>query len=290
MIRVLQIKVGVCRAAQDFALASAAEKNIDVIAFSEQYRDRDEENGWYADASGRAAIAVLSSQHIQAILPRQQGFRWIQMNGHRLYSCYCSPNVTLSDFEDFLSELEMSARSSPVPTIITGDFNAKSREWGSPREDNRGKALADLSAFLGLIVCNQGQPTFVRGPSESHIDLTFVKRSTSCWVDSWKVLDEESLSLHKYSVKTTSQRGQGTSTRRGWAYRKLDRGKLIEALKRDVRPVAPAAEDACRQTVDWLTRACDASMPKAGRARRPPPVPWWTTEISAQRARCHRAR
>lgn len=195
------------------------------------------------------------------------------MNGHRLYSCYCSPNVTLSDFEDFLSALEMSARNSPVPTIITGDFNAKSREWDSPREDNRGKALADLSASLGLIVCNQGQPTFVRRASESHIDLTFVKRSTTCWVDGWKVLDEESLSLHKYiefSIKTTSQRGQEMSTRREWAYRKLDRGKLIEALKRDARPVPPAAEDACKQTVDWLTRACDASMPKAGRARRPP--------------------
>jgi len=131
------------------------------------------------------------------------------MNGHRLYSCYCSPNVTLSDFEDFLSALETSVRSSSVPIIITGDFNAKSREWSSPIEDNRGKALADLSASLGLTVCNQGQPTFVRGASESHIDLTFATWSTTCWVDGWKVLDEESLSLHKYiefSVKTVIQR------------------------------------------------------------------------------------
>lgn len=77
MIRILQINVGVCRAAQDLALASAVEKNFDVIAFSEQYRDRDEENAWYADASGRAAIVVLSAQHVQIIGPRQQGFRWI---------------------------------------------------------------------------------------------------------------------------------------------------------------------------------------------------------------------
>lgn len=75
MIRVLQINVGVCRAALDLALASAAEKGIDVIALSEQYHDRDEENGWYADASGRAAIVVLSVQNIQIAGPRQQGFR-----------------------------------------------------------------------------------------------------------------------------------------------------------------------------------------------------------------------
>jgi len=292
MIRVLQINVGVCRAAQDLALASAAEKNIDVIAFSEQYRDRDEENGWYADASGRAAIVVLSSQHIQIIGPSQQGFRWIQLNGYRLYSCYCSPNVTLPVFEDFLSELEMSVRGSPCPTIITGDFNAKSREWGSPREDNRGKALADLSASLGLTVCNQGQPTFVRGASESHIDLTLVTRSATCWVDNWKVLDEESLSLHKYvnfNINTVGQRGQEPSARKGWAYRKLDQAKLTDALKRDVQSLAPTAAAACRQVVDWLTRACDASMPKSGKARRPP-VPWWTADIAEQRARCHKAR
>lgn len=35
MIRVLQVNVGVCRAAQDLALASAAVNGIDAIAFSE---------------------------------------------------------------------------------------------------------------------------------------------------------------------------------------------------------------------------------------------------------------
>jgi len=214
------------------------------------------------------------------------------LNGYRLYSCYCSPNVALSDFEDFLSALETSVRSSPRPTIITGDFNAKSREWDSPKEDNRGKSLAYLSASLGLTVCNQGQPTFVRGASESHIDLTFVTRSATCWVGNWSVLDEESLSLHKYvefNVKTSGQHGQEPSARKGWAYRKLDQVKLAEALKRDVQAVASTAETACRQIVDWLTRACDASMPKSGKERRRP-IPWWTSDIADQRARCHKAR
>jgi len=273
MIRVLQINVGVCRAAQDLALATAAEKDADVIAFSEQYRDRDEENGWYADASGRAEIVVLSDQHIQIVGPRQQGFRRIQLNGYRLYSCYCSPNVALSNFENFLSALETSVKGSPCPTIITGDFNAKSQEWGSPREDHRGKALADLSASLGLTVCSQGQPTFVRGAPESHIDLTIATRSATCWFDDWKGLDDESLSLHKYvefNVRTAGHHGQEPKPRKGWAYRKLDQMKLTEALKREVQPLAPTADAACRQAVDWLTRACNASMPKSGKAKRLP--------------------
>lgn len=141
-------------------------------------------------------------------------------------------------------------------------------------------------------MCNQGQPTFVRGALESHIDLTFVTRSATCWIDDWKVLDEESLSLHKYvefNIRTVNQRIQVPSARKGWAYRRLDRRKLTEALKRDVQPLAPTAAAACRQVADWLTRACDASMPKSGKTRRCP-VPWWTTDIAEQRARCHKAR
>jgi len=60
MICVLQVNVVVCSAPQDLALASAAESDIGVIAFSEQYRERDEKNGWYTDSSGRASIVVLS--------------------------------------------------------------------------------------------------------------------------------------------------------------------------------------------------------------------------------------
>lgn len=292
MIRVLQINAGVCRAAQDLAFASAAEKGTDIIAFSEQYRNGEEENGWYSDAGGRAAIAVLSDQQVQIVGSPQQGFRWIQMRGLRIYSCYCSPNVALSVFEDFLNALEVSVRSSPVPVVITGDFNAKSREWGSLREDNRGKTLADLSASLGLTVCNQGQPTFVRGASESHIDLTLVTRSATCRVDDWRVLDEESLSLHRYiefTIKTTGWREPEPSASKNWAYRKLHPDSLITALKRDVPLPEPTADVTCRQMVDWLMRACDASMPKSGKVRRRP-APWWSTDIADQRKRCHKAR
>lgn len=118
MMRVLQLNVGVCRAAQDLALTTTAYKDVDVIAFSEQYRDRDEEDGWYAGASGRSAIVVLTGQQVQVVGPRVQYFRWIQLNGYRLYSCYCSPNVAMAVFEDFPSSLETSVRSSTCPTII----------------------------------------------------------------------------------------------------------------------------------------------------------------------------
>jgi len=123
-------------------------------------------------------------------------------------------------------------------------------------------------------------------------------RSATCWIDDWTVLDANPLSLHKYAefnVRTEGQRRQKPSARIRWAYRKLDQGKpdlglyLTEALKRDVQPLAPTAEAACRQVVDWMTRACNVSMPKSGKTRRRP-APWWTMDIAEQRARCHKVR
>lgn len=125
-------------------MATAKNKGIDIVAISEQYRNKDEKDGWYGDASGRAAIVAMGSLQVDRIGPSLQGFRWIEANRIRLYSCYCSPNVTLTEFEDFLGRLETSIRESDFPAVVAGDFNSKSGTWGSPIEDARGNRLADL--------------------------------------------------------------------------------------------------------------------------------------------------
>jgi len=292
MIRALQINVGVCRAAQDLALVTANARIADVLIISEQYRDKDEEDGWYADAGGRPAIAILGHLQVDAIGPRLQGIRWAELNGCRLYSCYCSPNVPFSDFEAFLNKLETSVREAKCPVIVAGDFNSKSQEWGSPLEDKRGKALADLVASLGLVTCNQGkEPTFVRGALESHIDLTFATRAVACQVSDWKVIDEESLSFHRYIEYTIGKKRTRDllPARRGWAISQLNRIKLEESLKAGVNEVNQHAVTACDEAIDWLTKAYDASMPKSGKNSRRP-VPWWNPEVTEQRKKCLKAR
>lgn len=49
MINILQINVGVGRAAQDLALATANNSGIDIVILSEQYRNKEEEDGWYSE-------------------------------------------------------------------------------------------------------------------------------------------------------------------------------------------------------------------------------------------------
>lgn len=144
MIRALQINVGVCRVAQDLAIATANEVDADVLIISEPHRDRGEDCSWYADVNNRAAIAIVSGISIDKIGPPLMGFRWLEIKGYRLYRCYISPNVSYADFEVFLTGLKMSVKSATSLVIIAGDFNSKFPEWGSPFEDRRGRALADL--------------------------------------------------------------------------------------------------------------------------------------------------
>lgn len=197
MFNFLQINLGVCRLAQDLMHQTAKQNNIDYILVSEQYRNGTEDQGWYGDSSGKAEVVVTKQTTLEIAGPVEEGFRWIQAHGIRIYSVYCSPNVTMVTYDDFLGRLEVSVRIAEVHVIIAGDFNAKRPEWGSPTSDSRGDALADLMSSLNLQACNTGnRPTFVRAASQSFIDITFAAVPLLNRISDWRVLEEESASLH----------------------------------------------------------------------------------------------
>lgn len=133
-----------------------SQRLADFLLLSEQNHSRQESEGWFADSSGRSLIALLSPLPLRLTGTAEDGFRWVETLDMRIYSCYWSPNSTLADFQDFLTRLEISVRSSGVPVIVAGDFNVKSRMWGSPKEDARGALLAGMVAALDLAVCNEG--------------------------------------------------------------------------------------------------------------------------------------
>lgn len=163
MIKILQIIVGVRLESQDLALAIARRHNMDVLAISEQNKRWYEDERWCNDKSNKAAIAVTNDNlAIDEIGPQEMGFRWIKIGGKRLYSCYCSPNTVVAEYTDFIQRLEDSIKASDVPIVVTGDFNAHSPYWKSPKEYDRGGLLIDLIAANNLCVCNIGsEPTFI---------------------------------------------------------------------------------------------------------------------------------
>lgn len=161
-------------------------------------------------------------------------------------------------------------RSESGPIVISGDFNAKSLEWGDPREDNRGRALADVMASVNLVACNNSEePTFERvykrGVSSSYIDVTFVSEPDRQRLKNWRVMEEYSGSLHKY-ISFELQPGPEHQARNypgpRWAWRKVDLAKLTLFLQsQDV--VMPGDAEAGAAILDkYLKKACDASMPR----------------------------
>lgn len=124
----------------------------------------------------------------------------LDLEGFHLYSCYISPNIDINSFEAILNEIMNDVQNTGDEVIITGDFNAKSSLWGSPHTDSRGEKIGDWTNVLNLIIQNDGRPTFVRGQSVSHIDLSLTTSKISRKVGGWEILEEDSMSLHKYII------------------------------------------------------------------------------------------
>lgn len=72
------------------------------------------------DASGRAAIAILSVVPQNKADPTENGFRWVEIPGKRIYSCYWTPICPIAEYSDFLQRLELSIRSSALPVVVVG--------------------------------------------------------------------------------------------------------------------------------------------------------------------------
>ena len=69
--------------------------------------------------------------------------------------------------------LEESLSEAVGRSLMGGDLNSKSPEWGEARLDRKGILVAEMVPRNDLIVLNQGKEfTFRRGAGGSIIDLT----------------------------------------------------------------------------------------------------------------------
>lgn len=77
-------------------------------------------------------------------------------------------------------------------------------------------------------------PTFERGSSRSHIDVTFSSGNLRNKINNWRILDIKSLSLHRYisfSLSPTPSTITVQQTQTGWSTRRIEVGLLATALK-----------------------------------------------------------
>ena len=152
--------------------ADCQAEETDVLLISEQH-NWSENSAWYQqDASRRAGILVCSLVlSIGDFLKTDRGFVWVEVAGVRVYSCYFSSNDPFEIFETQILLLEESLREASGRSLIMGDFNSKSPEWGEAHLDRRGILVVEMVARNDLIVLNRSKDfTFRRGAAGSIID------------------------------------------------------------------------------------------------------------------------
>lgn len=297
MTRFLQINLAGKSVAQDLTLQRAREKKIDCIIASEYYkhgRNTNEANGWYCDESSRAAIVNCDDAEILEIGKAENGFRWIATRNIRIYTCYISPNTTLTEYENWLTKLEMSIRTATGDVLIAGEFNAKHRAWGSPVNDDKGESLSDFTCALGLIICNQrNRPTWQRDDSNSYIDVTMAPTNLATRVKFWQVSEEYSHSDHnyiEYNIEDADPRPRKELTRRN--LKNLDQKKLEKVITEKTGNIVTGstANDGAEALNRVFSEILDEVAPKKKICTNRRSVHWWTPEIKKLRERSNHLR
>lgn len=176
--------------------------------------------------------------------------------------------------------------------ILTGDFNAKSVEWGSPYTDRRGDIVSEVIASMGLTVVNNGNiPTFSNRNGMSYIDVTCCTEELYTKITEWKVTTEENGSPHNtitFEVVERVTTGEDKPWQEKWQWHTFKLDKLQEALS--TVPLDYKVETS-QEMDEFLGLLCTKTIEKSkGGDGRWPPVYWWATEIAEIRKETNKAR
>lgn len=200
-LKILQVNLGRGKAAHDLAFLTSEEEDVDVLVVAEPNKKIASGRRWIAD--GNLDVAVYFVNKNVGVVDHicRDSYVSVEFEDFRMVACYISPNIPREEYEGKVDEIMEFVRVRGGPTVVLGDFNSKSSMWSAGIQDARGEYLGDWVSALDMVVQNQwGVPTFVRRTSASTIDITL---ATSCMTDrieGWRILDRESLSLHKYIV------------------------------------------------------------------------------------------
>ncbi|KYB29499.1 hypothetical protein TcasGA2_TC032967 [Tribolium castaneum] len=296
-VRGHRAKTLVCESLRKKAARAENEKpprtGRDVILMSEPNEGRVRSNGWWTDDANDVAIAVMNKKIKVYARGKGLGFVWIDTGECIIYSCYISPNVETVIAERALRNLVGSIGShGGKPCVVTGDFNAKSPEWGGETQDERGRLLSEWLATLNCVVYNDGiKPTFLKGRYQSWIDVTFSTENAARWVRNWTVEEEETLSDHQFitfQLKLNGERtGNGQSSGRccGWNTKGFSPSVIRHSF---VERMNAKQNKNCVSMVEAIKEACDMHLPKKGRTRNTGKqrVYWWNDDIARARNEC----
>ena len=140
-LKFLQLNIERGKEAQNLLMQTARERGADVLLITEQYKWC-ENSAWYQHASRGAGILICSPDlSVGDFLESDSGFVWLEVAGVRVYSCYFSPGDPFEVFETQILLLDESLSEAVERSLIGGDFNSKSPEWGEACLDRKGNLV-----------------------------------------------------------------------------------------------------------------------------------------------------
>lgn len=297
MIKIIQANLNRCRAAQDLLLQYEVEKRVGISIITEPNRVPDDST-WVCSEDRLSAIHwnPRYTPGCGVMLEKRQHSISLGWNNFKIIATYISPNVDDDGFIEYLDELEEMIQRMGANVIIGGDFNSWNMLWGSKRTDGRGDRLSRWAAAQDIRLINEGSiPTCVRAQGQSVVDLTWATADISPKIKSWTVLDELTLSDHKYIYYEIHVRRSSEDLHRKkyprWSYKKMDIDMFKETLEwtSTSEPPNANAEGRARWIQEILTEACNNSMPKV-KVRAKTCMYWWNDTIARLRIECNKAR
>lgn len=169
------------------------------------------------------------------IITKTENYVIIKANEMTIISVYISPNINMKQTEKILDSItnEIICVKNQDGIIICGDFNAHSQSWGSTKETSRGALVNEWMASLDLIIVNSGRtPTCIRKQGKSIVDITIATEEVNNRILRWRVIDQESLSNHKYiitEIKVTNRKSRDRQIERQYKQNTYMRWKWNKA-------------------------------------------------------------
>ncbi|XP_041451716.1 uncharacterized protein LOC121405175 [Drosophila obscura] len=266
-MRLIQLNLNHCRAAQDLLKQTVRERGSEVAILSEPYRVPSCSD-WATDRSGRATLWTCGVETPQSCdIKSADGFVRGKVGGKWVYSCYLAPSLPLETFSRIIDELigDLRGRSD---VVVGGDFNAWAQEWGSSLTNARGRTV--LEAYLGHV-----------------IDLTYAS-SALARNSSWRISDAYTASDHEAieCVFVGPDRVRAAPTQQRKAYRKvtLRTQAFASALRTYTASESDGANEWATQLGEAVEAACDLSMlQRSAFGKHHAPVFWWNESSATPR-------
>ncbi|XP_035213349.1 uncharacterized protein LOC118187268 [Stegodyphus dumicola] len=306
-IKFLQINLQHARAAVAQSIQYALDNSIDIIIAQEPYTRNGAAVGfpiqWTViqkpsqEHPPRAIIVCCNPEWSPTVAALEQDNVAILLEVLSMSlivtSNYSPPTADIGTTTGFLNRIIYQHRLPDM--IIAGDFNAHNTAWGYRATDSKGQAMEDFISSNNLVLQNttEAPPSFDRVFAQGWPDLTLTTPHTAPFLQDWKVVDEESLSDHKYITFTLAKhtivskiRRYNLPGRKIKTFAKKIKEQLI-FLEPTLQPLTTAdeLEDFTTKLQTSIQNICNQCLP-VRKPKKLQGINWWSSSLRTQQSKC----